>query len=515
MPQDNLYTSAEARIKIINGIKRCREAIGLTMGSAGWNSILEARERPGFSVVNDGWQILNSIKFADPLEELGRKMLIESVGNSNKANGDGSTGATVLTESILTEGQKYLGQVSPLELKHSLEAFIPIIEEAIRKQAREITVDNVKDVCSISAQDEKLGSLIQEIYQQIGKDGIIQWDLSGTTEDRYTIGNGILVDGAGLASDYMLDIDEKTRKVLKSTKLKNPQVLITKQKISSIEELNPIVEYLFRKDIKDLVIFYNEVEPMVVESINQTRFREKNPFRISLVKMPVLWKDQWYEDLALASGATLIDVKSPVSLKTIKAEHLGTFDHITITKEETTVEGIKDLSTHIKTLNEGIDDDKIRAARLNTKTARLYIGAQSESALSYRRYKVEDAIAAGYQALHGGIVAGGGAALASITLLGDTVGCKILNVVLKAPAKQIASNAGCELSDKYTQEIGLDARTKKFCNMFDAGIVDPANVIINSVKNAISVAATALTAGSVVLLPKEEMPLIDPRMLMR
>ena len=452
--KDNLYTSEQAREKIINGIRRCKEAIAKTMGGAGWNSIIEAVERPGYMVINDGFQILNSIHFEDPLEELGRKMLLEAVSSSNKVNGDNSTTATVLTYAILEEGQKYVGQVSPLELKSSLESLVPFIEKTIREQSREITVDTIKDVCTISAQDEKIGSLIQEIYQKIGKGGLIQWDLSGTTEDRYEIGLGIKVDGAGIASDYMLDIDEKTSKVQKSTKLKNPLILITKQKLSSIEELNPMVEYLFRNDIKDLVIFYNEVEPMVVDSINKTRFREKNPFRITLVKMPVLWKDQWYEDLVLASGATLIDVKSPVSLKTLKAEHLGTFEHITISKDETTIEGIKDLTSHVASLQAGTDEDKIRAARLNTKTARLFIGAQSESALSYKRYKVEDAISAGWQALHYGICTGGGILLYEVSKnLPDTIGGRILKVALQAPLRQIIANSGMDV-EEIIKQIG-------------------------------------------------------------
>lgn len=514
--KDNLYTSKQARTRIISGIKKCREAIGSTMGSAGWNSIVEAIERPGFAVINDGWKILNSIHFEDSLEELGRKMLVEAVNSSNKTNGDGSTGATVMTAAILEEGQKYIGEVSPLELKNSLEACMPIIEKSLRTQSREITVDTVGDVASISAQDEKLGALIQEIYKQIGKDGIIQWDLSGTTEDFYKIGNGIEINGAGYASEYMLDVEEKTGKVQKSAKFKNPPILVTQQKLSSIEEINHLVAYINSQGGKDLVIFYDEVEPMVVDSINRTRFREKDPFRICLVKMPVIWKDQWYEDLGLALGATVIDVKSPVNLKNVRYQHLGTCSNITITKQDTTIEGIKDLTLHIASLQAGTDDDKIRAARLNTKTARLYIGDQSESALSYKRYKVEDAISAAWQSLHGGIVAGGGVALKdAINDLPDTIGGKILKIALLAPISQIMANAGIvgEIDD---QGMGFNARTKEKGNMFDFKIIDPTNIIITSCKNAISVAASALTASSVVLLPKDDSPqLVDPRMLIR
>ena len=468
--------------------------------------MIEAIENPGFMSTNDGFQILNSIRFADPLEELGRKILLEAVNRSNKVNGDGSSGSTVITAAILEEGQKYIGTISPIEIKRQLEDCIPLIEQSIKDQAREITIDTVKDVCTISAEDEKIGSLIQEIYQKIGKDGIIHWDISKTTEDSYSIGNGITIEGAGYISPHMCDIDEKSGNFLNIARWKDPKVLITKQKITSAAEFNDLFQSLFAKEIKEVVVFCDEIEAPVIGDLVRTR--AVRGFKTLVIKMPVLWKDWWYEDLALASGATVIDPLLGLSHKNAKLEHLGNFANIVVSKDDTFIDGIKDLTGHIESLKaQNTEESNLRASRLNTNTARIFIGAQSDSALSYKRFKVEDAISAGWQALHGGVVAGGGvAAFNALQCLPDTIGGKILKQAMAAPLKQILSNAGVELSDdiKVGGDMGFDTRTKKTVNMFDAKIIDPATIILNSCKNAISVAASALTANTVVLLPREE-----------
>ncbi len=187
-------------------------------------------------------------------------------------------------------------------------------------------------------------------------------------------------------------------------------------------------------------------------------------------------------------------------------EHLGTFGNIIVTKEDTFIDGVRDLTEHTKALEEdGSDEARNRAARLNTKTARLYLGAHSDSALSYKRLKVEDAISASWQALQGGIVAGGGVALANVIAeLPDSVGGKILKKALLAPVAQITANAGLDGVTLAGPEEGLDTRTKKIVNMFEAGIIDPANIVLNAAKNAISVAAAVLTANVLVTIPRED-----------
>jgi chaperonin GroEL len=301
----------------------------------------------------------------------------------------------------------------------------------------------------------------------------------------------------------MCDIDEKTGAFTNQARWSNPKVLIVKQKITSAADFNNVFKDLFEKDIKEVVVFCDEIEATVIPDLIQTR--AVRGFKTLVVKMPTLWKDQWYEDLAAASGAVVIDPNAGVTLKNMTVAHLGTFGNIVVSKEDTFIDGIRDLAEHIATF-EG-EDAELRTARLNTKTARYFVGAESESALSYRRLKVEDAISAAWQALNGGVVPGGGSALVVASdSLPDTVGGAILKKALAYPAKQIAANAGFPdmvIGTDYRDGLGFDTRTCTHVNMFAANIINPARVELNACKNAISVAASVLTAPTVVTFPEQ------------
>lgn len=494
---DNLYTREESRDKLMNGIRKASRAVGATMGTAGGNSLLEALERPHFYSTNDGFSILNSIRFADPIEELGRKILCESVNRANKSSGDGSSTTCVLTAAILEEGAKHIGEVSPMELKRSLEACIPLVEASIKAQTKEIDVDSVEQVASISAEDEGIGAIIQEIYQKIGKEGIINWDISKTPEDSYTLGTGLTINGATYVAPYMCD--DGTQEV----RLKNPRILLARKKITTALEFEKLFAALFAKEVKEIVVFCDEIEVQVIADLYKTQ--RIRGFKTVVVKMPKLWNDEWWEDLALATGAKTIDILSGIKLDEATIEHLGTVENLRVTKEDTFIDGTKDLSEHIAKLqNEGTDQALVRAARLNAKTARYFVGAHSESALAYRRLKVEDALNAAACALEHGVVVGGGVALINTSKdLPHTVGGLVLFMALKSPYKTIASNAG-EEEMEGSGTIGLDTRTREMVDMFEAGIIDPSDVVLNAVRSAIGVAASILTTKNVVLLPKEE-----------
>lgn len=538
MIKDTLYIGQEAREKLVKGIKKCSDAVGSTMGTGGSNGIIEAIENPGHLLTNDGATILSSIRLSDPIEEMGRRILFEAVSRANKSNGDGSSTTAVLTSAILIEGIKRLGDVSLMEIKRSLEACVPIIEESIKKQTRSVEIGQIGAVAAISAEDEKIGATIQEIYEKIGKEGIIHWDISKTAEDSYTIGQGITVEGAGYYSPYMCDANESGQNT-NQIKIKDPTILITAQKITSASEFNELFQALYNKEIKDVVVFCDEVDPLVIPDLIKTRMVKG--FRTVLVKMPILWRDWWYEDLAFASGAKIISPTAGLPLKNATLADLGKFDNITITKHDTYIDGIIDPSEKIKTFEaEGTDESKLRASRLNTKTARYFVGAQSDSALSYRRLKVEDAISASWHALNGGVVAGGGIALLNAskylrqtnngitvelesakTTYPDLIGILILEQALKAPFKQIAQNIGVSVdihltdasweeaqssidSNMLKDNMGLNTKSKQIEDLFEAHITDPAPIVLNAVKNAISVAAVVLTVNTIVLLPIEE-----------
>jgi len=482
--QDTLHSNA--RSKLISGITKVRDAVAATLGTGGSNAIIEAIERPGHLVTNDGITIAQSIHLVDPIENMGKNILLEAISRANKESGDGSTTTTILTAAIIEEGQKHLDKMTPMELKKSLEDCLPAIEESLLAQTRTITVDEVGQVAAISAEDAEIGARIQEIYKIIGSDGIIHWDISKSYEDSYTIGEGITIDGTSLLSPFMADMDNSGQ-FQKVSRIKSARVILTRQKINSIEDIAGICEQLYRAGTHEVVFFADEVEPLVLASAMKTRFREEKPFRIIILKMPTLWKDWWYEDLAKVTGATVIDSVA-IKLKETKLEHVGSVDNLVISKTETHIDGIKDVTGHIKALEEdGSDDALLRISRLNTKTARYFVGAASESALSYRRLKVEDAISAAYQALHGGIVLGGGRALVKVA---NSLENTILKTALMEPYAQICENMGGKL---FTDE---DMEAQK--------VFDPAPVVRNAVRNALSVAATVLTADTIVTLPRED-----------
>jgi len=499
MSQDNLHVGNDSRSRLVSGIKKAANAVGSTMGTRGSNALIQVIEMPGHMATNDGATILQSIHFADPLEEMGKNILVESVSRANKQSGDGSSTTTVLTAAIIEEGMK--SNENAIDIKRSLEECLPIVEEQIKAQSKEITVDTVAQVATISAEDEEIGNRIQDIYQKIGKDGIVYWDVSKTTEDSYSIGTGINIHDAGFLSPFMCDANDAGQNT-NQIRLKNPHILVTKQKIASAIDFEKIGAELFAKSITDLVVFADEVEPLVMNDLVKTRMMRG--FRFILVRMPTIWKDQWFEDIALASGATVVDPSLGLPMKEVKMEHLGTVGDIIITATDTFIDGIKDLSDHVQKLtDEASEESTHRASRLNTKTARYFVGAPSESALSYRRLKVEDAISAAYQALHGGIVPGAGNAMACV-VLPDTIGGRILETALLKPMLQIMDNASITVKTEPVKGKGYDTRTRELVDLIKAGIVNPTNVEINAVRNAISVAATLLSAPTVVTLPQHD-----------
>lgn len=527
MKQDNYITGQEARERMFNGIKKASEIVGGTMGTGGYNGLVEVMERPGHLLTNDGITLLSALHFEDVYEEIGRIILLEAVSRANKSSGDGSSTTCVLTSAIIEEGLK-VKDVSPMDIKKSLEDCLPLIEESINKQKRDITVDTVGQVATISSESEEIGGMIQEIYKQIGKTGIIHWDISKTGKDFYTIGKGITMDFAGLASPYFADLEEGTGQFKNHIRWSNPKILITKQKITTANDFATLFETLDKKGIKEIVVFCDDYEPNVIADLIRTR--AVRGFKSVLVKMPTLWKDWWYIDLAKATGATVIDPNAGLSFKMMNESHLGTCSNILVDKETTYLDGILDVTGHIKALeDEATEDSLLRASRLNTKTARYFVGAGSDSALSYRRLKVEDAISASWQALQNGVVAGGGLALRNCMIdleevmggYNETIGCSILKEALWSPAKQIISNSGLKPSIKkgrwwakrnsfymggvdFIGSWGYDTKHKECANMFEVGIVDPANVILNSIRNAISVSASVLTCNVIIQIPRPD-----------
>jgi len=502
----------------MKGVQRASDAVAVTLGTSGANSVIEVIESPGHFVSNDGATILSRIRFEDPLEEMGRKILLEAVGRANRASGDGSSTATVLTAAILEEGVKHIGEVAPMEIKRSLDACLPLIEKSLKAQKKDlidaegnIDFKLLEQVASISAEDESIGKMIAEIYGKIGKEGIINWEASKTNEDSYSLGSGLKIDGATYVSRYMCDFING--EYTKQATLEAPYVLLAKAKMTGQYEMEKLIAELQDKGVKELAIFCDEMDAPMINSFVLARAPQTLGMRFVVIKMPTVFNDDWWEDLEKATGGRIISASTGIRMKDAKMEFLGVVGKIVVTPEDTFIDGVASMKDHIRSLEaEGTELSLARAARLNTKTAKYCVGGISESGLAYRRLKVEDAINSAWCAMQHGIVAGGGAALQhSANALDiynkENIGAVILNEALRTPQKQIIKNSSGdykELMPKMGGNLSFNSKTGKVVDMFEAGIVDSYDVVLGAVKNAIGVASGILTCGTVVLLPRQE-----------
>jgi chaperonin GroEL len=495
---DNLYTQQEAREKLMVGINKVAGAVRLTLGAGGANAILEADLSPQHRVTNDGVSVAKSIILADPVENIGANIIKEIANKADKESGDGTTTATVLAQAILNEGMKLTD--SPMAIKRSLDECLPLIIKSIDAQKKLITVDEVGAVASISAEDESLGALIQEAYQNITASGIIELDNSNLPETFIEYSEGVRLRFAGYLGEYSTTEPGKAE-------YKKPAILISKEKITSVDQLTPIVKKLLDDDKEFLVLYVEDIDMSVASRLALTHINSlmkgEKGLKTLIIKAPTLWKDWLYEDFS--NGKTF---------NNLLLSDLGTCEKIICTKDETKLIGTNDISEHIKELETRgeIDDQQlVRANWLNTKVAVIKLGANSDSELSYKRLKAIDAIAASKLALEDGVVPGGGVALRNAAMtMPKTIGGDILRIALTAPIEQIMRNAtGLEASVRMYKNdepttMGFNAKTHDMVDMWDAQILDPALVVKNSIKNALSVASTVLTAQVVVTLNKQD-----------
>ena len=509
---DNYLSGKEAREKLAIGAKKVVDAVALTLGPAGSNFIAEHTLPPFHITSNDGVTLARSIVLEDKYEAIGANVIKEIAMRADKSSGDGTTTACVIAGAIIDEGMK--SDIHPMKLKRELEACIPIVEEALKKQVKEIDVSEVGKVASISAEDESIGNMIQEIYEQIGKDGIIFNDVSRDFKDTYEIAKGVQITDCGFASAYMADIIENQLSNLAT--LKNPLIVVTRQKINNVKDLDKI-GYMVQG--KDLVIFADEFDSTVRDALVLSRIpSEKNPrpIRTVLVKLPIVYKEEWTEDIAQLTGATVIAPDLGITFANFTESMFGTCSDVVVDKEQTFLNGTLDITPHIEKVKAyGDDDSLLRAARLNKKTAKYHVGAQSDTALKYRHDKVVDALSSAYQALHGGVLAGGGVALFNVSRMWkdgqrETIGGKILTIAMEAPLRRIAINAGTNDSDIVASinvpenTRGYDAKNDKIVDMLGANILDAYATVFNSFKSAVSVASTILTGHIVTVIPENK-----------
>lgn len=473
---------------MMRGVKLAVDLIKPTYGGNGTNVIVESKLRPFHGIYNDAWSVIQSIKIKEPAEKRGLAFVQELCERADKIQGDSRKTTLLIMNTLLEEG--YKSTLNKLQLKRELDALIPFIETEIDLQTKPITVDEVYGVAKTASESEETGKLLQEIYQHLGKNGIITVEGSKTYETSYKVTNGVRFEMTGMLSPEMVHDEEALKDKRKETKAvyQNPWILVTKKKITTEDDINPLLIELRNSEKKDLVIFTNDMDSgMAALLVNLHKSKE---FNILIIKAPVLWQNFVFDDFAKCTGATIVEDATGISFKNLQLKHLGTCGRIEVDQEDTVLTGIQDITEHLSHLKtKGDDDSNLRLSWLATKSALLKLGANSQTDLSYKRLKCNDANRSTYLALQYGVVKGGGVCLYDISSkLNNTEAEKMLAKALKAPLEQAMTNYGIDF-DSYKELITDE-------------IVDASMVIKRAVRNAIGIASTILTSDSIIYIPE-------------
>lgn len=534
--------SDEARKGLQEGINKLADTVKVTLGPRGRHVVLDK----GFgapTVTNDGVTIAKEIELEDKFENMGAQLIKEVASKTNDIAGDGTTTATLLTQAMVNAGLKNVAAgANPIEVRRGMEKATAKVVETIKKNAKEISGRaEIAQVASISAGDTEIGELIAEVMDMVGKsNGVITVEESNTLGFEKEIVEGMQFDN-GYISPYMVT-DTASMKAI----LEDPFILLTDKKISSIQEILPVLEEMAKMGKKDMVIIAEDIEGEALATLVVNKIR--GVLNVVAVKAPGFGdrRKEMLQDLAVLLGGTVISEDTGSKLEDAKLEMMGKARKVEIDKDKTTiVEGkgkkadidarVAQIKKQIEKTTSDYDKEKLeeRLAKLSGGVGVIKVGAATETELKEKKYKVEDAKEATRAAVEEGIVAGGGVAfidaiseLKNVPVTGDeAIGLEIVKKALEMPMRQIAENAGVEGSIVIEKVRamkpgeGYDAATGKYGKMIDFGIVDPAKVSRTAIQNASSIAALILTTEATVTdkpEKKEAMPMgggMDPSMM--
>jgi len=526
MPKQIKYQE-EARKKLKIGAEKLANAVKVTMGPKGRNVVLEK----GFGspvITNDGVSIAKEIELEDKIENIGAEIVKEVAEKANDVAGDGTTTAVVLAYSIISEGLKNVAAgASPLAIKRGIEKGTERVIEELKKMAKKVTTkEEMAQVATISAESKEIGNLIAEVMEEVGKDGVITIEESKTFGLQKEIVKGLQFD-RGYVSPYMITDPERMEAVYE-----DPLILITDRKISSINEILPILEKIAQSGRKELVIIAEDVEGEALATLVVNKLR--GTFNTLAVKAPGFGdrKKEMLQDIACVTGGEVISEEVGLKLENIELDKLGSARRVVATKENTTIiEGkgkkedidarIKQIKKEIEASDSDFDKEKLqeRLAKLVGGVAVIKVGAATEVEQKAKQHKTEDALSATKAAVEEGIVVGGGVALLKASAVLDEIevegdektGINILKRVLEEPMRQIAQNAGVDgavvvqkVKESNEEGFGFNAETLQYENLMKAGIVDPTKVVRSSLLNAVSAASMFLTTECVVAEKESE-----------
>ena len=524
----------EARDGLKRGVDALANAVKVTLGPKGRNVTI-SKSFGGPAVTKDGVTVAKEIELKDALENMGAQMVKEVASKTNDLAGDGTTTATVLAQAIVKEGLKNVAAgANPMDLKRGIDKAVETIVEDLTKQAKTVgdSTDKIKQVAAISANnDETIGDLIAQAFEKVGKEGVITVEEAKGTDTYVDVVEGMQFDRGYLSPYFVTDSEKMT------AELDNPYILLFDKKISSMKDLLPVLEPVAQSG-KPLLIIAEDVDGEALATLVVNKLR--GSLRIAAVKAPGFGdrRKAMLEDIAILTGGTVIAEERGFTLENATIDMLGTAEKVSIDKDNTTIVNgagnaddiaarVNQIKAQIETTTSDYDKEKLqeRLAKLAGGVAVLYVGAASEVEMKEKKDRVDDALHATRAAVEEGIVAGGGvalvrakAALSSIkaTNADEATGIQIVERAIEAPLRTIVENAGGEGSVVVSKVIegkkdfGYDAKTEKYVNMLEAGIIDPKKVTRVALENAASVAGMILTTECALVEIKEDAPAGPP-----
>lgn len=523
-----IFYEAEAREKVLSGAKQLYDAVKVTYGPKGKNVVIE-KSYGAPTITHDGVTVAEAVDLGSTEENLGEqigaKLIKTAAQKLNKVAGDGTTTVTVLTYNILNEANKLIAAgINPMELRKGIEKAGADIVKGIDKAAEKIEGDDTKvaEVATISAGDEQIGKLIADVISKIGKDGVVTVEAGQGLEMEQEIVEGFSYDKGYSSPFFVTDVNRQ------EAIFEKPLILVTDKKISSSSEILPLLEQCAQAGKKDLVIIAEEVEGEALSLLVLNKL--KGTFNALVLKAPAFGdrRKEIMQDIALLTDATVVSEEQGLKLEEVSLEVLGSAAKVIATKDESTIikgAGNKNaVSDRISLIRSQMDiatsdyergELEKRAAALEGKVAVIKVGGATETEIDEKKFRVDDAVAATKAALSEGIVTGGGVTLLNLSkeIKGNDAGATIVKNAMKAPFITIMENAGLNAqallaeaeNAKDGQGINVMEPEKGLIDLKKAGVIDPARVTREAVQNAISIAATAITMGALIVdIPEKE-----------
>ncbi|MGL4335272.1 MAG: chaperonin GroEL [Turicibacter sp.] len=517
----------EARRAMIRGVDILADTVKVTLGPKGRNVILEQKFGAP-QIINDGVSIAKEIELEDKYENMGARLVAQVASKTNDVAGDGTTTATVLAQAMIREGNKNIvAGANPMTVRRGMERAVKVAVQALKDNSKPIEgKESIAHVAAISAADEEIGKLIAEAMERVGNEGVITLEESKGFETTMDVVEGMQFD-RGYLSSYMVTDTDKMEAMLD-----NPYILVTDNKIGTLQDILPILEQLVQTG-RPMVIIADDIENEALAALVVNKLR--GTFNVVAIKAPGFGdrRKRMLEDIAILTGAQMITDELGLELKSTTLDQCGRAGRVVVAKDHTTiVEGvgsvvdiqarIAQIRAELENTSSEFDREKLqeRLAKLCGGVAVIKVGAATETELKERKLRIEDALNATRAAVEEGIVAGGGTAymniyneVAKIDASGDeATGVKIILKSLEAPIRQIAENGGIEGSiivhklKEMEAGFGYNAATDEWVDMFKAGIVDPTKVTRYALQNAASISASFLTAEAAVVEIEKPQP---------